>query len=139
MTNRSPFGVDFSSFVGGLPDLDPTFSLVEGDRNPLECVARRWLTPHGTLEGTTDDDAEFGCDVRQWLQQRGSATARARMKLALEAEARKEQRVRSCVVTITQTATGLKIVGTVETDRRAQYALTVSVTQFAALVAIEAL
>ena len=117
-----------------MADLDPTFTPQEGERNALENVARRWLTPHGTLPG--DDD--FGRDVRQWLQARTSSVTRARIKAALEQEARKEERVRKCTVTVTATTTGLSIVGVVEVDMARTFRLTLNVTEFAAVAAIEA-
>lgn len=122
-------GIDLSSFVGGVPDLDPTFTLLDGDSNVLENVARRWLTPTGTLPG--DKDGDFGTDVRSWIQARQSATSRARLKLALEAEARKEERVRSCTVTVTTVRDGYSIVGSVQLDTGKSYTLTLSVSNYA--------
>lgn len=67
-----------------------------------------------------------------------SATTRVRIKQALEAEARREERVRKCTVTLTVTSSLLSIVGLVETDRSRSFRLVLNVSEFAAAVAIEA-
>ena len=132
----SRVGLDISSFVGGVPDLDPTFTPLDGDRNALENVARRWLTPRGSLPG--DDDGDFGTDVRSWIQARQSGPSRARLKLALEAEARKEERIRSCTVTVSPVRDGLSIVGTVTLDNSSTFTLTLSVSAYATTFLSEA-
>lgn len=133
-TNRA--GSDLSSFVGGAADLDPTFTPLDGDRNALENVGRRWLTPRGTLPG--DADGDFGTDVRSWIQSRQSGTSRVRLKLALEAEARKEERIRSCTVTVTPVRDGLTIVGAAALDNGKTFELTLGVTAYATTFRTEA-
>lgn len=111
MTTRSPFGTEFSTFRGGVPGLDPTFTEISGEILVVECVLRRWVTPKGSIPDLPND----GEDVRSYLQMRNSATSRARCKRNLEAEARKEDGVKQCDVTVEPNDEGLRIVGTIKT------------------------
>lgn len=127
MTIRSPFGLDVSTFRSGTPGLDPTFELQDGARNVVEVVARRWLTPYGTLEGAPD----FGHDVRQYMQARQTAITRARAKIALRAEALKEQRVKDCLIEIKPLDKVMRIEAVVVVDPGQRFSLTVNVSELA--------
>lgn len=135
MAARSPYGIELSSFVGGVLDLDPTFTPRSGPENPVEVVARRWLTPHGSLPGK---DKDFGRDVRQYFQQRQNAITRARAKAALEREALKDERVRSCAVTVSTVGETLRIHGVITLATGKSFALTLSVGEFRTAVSIDA-
>lgn len=98
MTMDNPFGTDWSTFVDGVPDLDPTFSTLSNpDRTLAEVLARRLITRRGAIE----EDPEFGTDVRQWCQARMGPVALAKIKFAVEAECLKEERVTSVTATVT--------------------------------------
>lgn len=125
MTTASPFGVDISTFRGGVPGLDPTFTPITGGRVVVEAVLRRWLTPRGSL----DDLPEDGCDCRKFIQMRMSATNRARAKRELEAEARKEDGVAICTVTVEPLeGGGLRITGSIKTRTGQTFRTVISAT-----------
>lgn len=88
------YGLDITTWAGGVPDLDPLFGEVSGEQAVLECVARRFITTTGTLEG----DPDFGTDLRIYMSARMSPIRLARLKQAIVAEALKEERVLSCTV-----------------------------------------
>jgi phage baseplate assembly protein W len=127
MTTASPFGLDVSTFRGGAPGLDPTFELQDGPINVVEVVARRFLTPNGTLEG----DPDFGHDIRQYIQARQNAITRARARAALRSEAMKEQRVRECAVEITYVGNVMKVTAIVTVDAGGVFSLTISASELA--------
>jgi hypothetical protein len=134
VTTASPFGVDISTFRGGVPGLDPTFSPITGGRVVVEAVLRRWLTPRGSL----DDIPEDGCDVRKFLQMRMTAVSRARAKRELEVEAQKEDGVASCTVLVeatgTGTSVGLRFTGTIKTRTGSTFRTVISATALATTV-----
>lgn len=59
-----PDRADFSTFVSpsGLPDLDPSWTPIEGPRTVLEHCARRLITTPGQY-----DDPEWGFDISTYL------------------------------------------------------------------------
>lgn len=131
-------GLDISTFVGGSPDLDPVAQLISGERSVVESVARRWLTPKGSLPGPREEVEDYGEDCRGWLQARNSATKRAALRASLQAQALLEERVKKADVTVEQTATGLRIVGVITPDTEKPMRLTLTVSEFRTSVQIEA-
>jgi hypothetical protein len=127
MTARSPFGTDVSTFRTGSPGLDPTWELVDGPVTVVEIVARRFLTPHGTLEG----DSDFGHDVRQYMQARQSAVMRARARMKLRAEALKEQRVKDCTIEITTVGKTMTISAILHLSSGQSFSLTIGISELA--------
>jgi phage baseplate assembly protein W len=83
------YGSDFTTFVGGRPDIDPRFMLIETSRVVAETCARRLLTPRGSLVG----DPDFGFDLRDYLGARITNVQRARIVSGVEEEMRKDERV----------------------------------------------
>jgi len=130
VTTRSPFGVDFSTFRGSAPGLDPTFTEMLGDRGVVERVLRRWLTPRSSLPDLPNE----GRDVRTYLQMRMSATNRARAKRELEAEARLEEGVASCTVTVEPVGGGLKFTGAIRLQSGRTYRTVVTATDLATTI-----
>lgn len=103
------FGSEWSTFVGGVPDLDPLFGEISGQRSVQENCARRLMTPNGSL----DDDKNFGFDIRTYSSARMTALKKARLKAGIETELRKEQRVLAASVisiTITPSSNSMHIV-----------------------------
>lgn len=92
MTMATDYGTDVSTF----PDLDPSFTLISGPRVVIEAIARRLVTPRGTMPGRPND----GIDVRQWLNDSVDAGTLARMHGAIESEIAKDERVQRAAVSL---------------------------------------
>lgn len=82
------FGTDISC----IDDLDPMFSLVEGNTTLAQAILRRLSTPRGGLL----DDASYGYDVRSLLCDESTPQRLAAAKMAIESEVEKDERVLSC-------------------------------------------
>lgn len=104
------YGSDLSTFTSATPDL--SFKPISGKRAILEAVARRWITPRGTL--ITDRNA--GTDLHMWLNGSFSATNISILQQALADEAQKDERVRSCIVTCTLIDRTLYVNGRIEVN-----------------------
>lgn len=75
------FGIDVSTYLlndDGEPDLDPTFTLMSGERVVAEAVLRRW-EDHGAL--------------RELLSKRVSTNDLLELRGAMAAEAERDERV----------------------------------------------
>ncbi len=95
MTSRSPFGSDFVTFRPGQePDIDPTFTPVEGEPAIVQAVLRSW--------------ADY---LRELAHVRMSATARERGKRRLIALAESDERVARAEVQVEIGGIGLRITG----------------------------
>lgn len=92
------FGTDVSTF----PDLDPQFRLISGQRVVAEAVARRWLTPRGSVSY----DETYGEDVRAYLHARVDGPRLRALEAALQAQAVADERVQSAVVTLSTSTSG---------------------------------
>jgi len=108
------YGTDISTFFGDGPegpDLDPNFRTIEGYRVIGEAVLRRWTQRREELI----EDPEAGEDVRGLLNAKTTRSRLFNKQIALEGEAEKDERVRSCSVLITTSDDGkvLKIRGTI--------------------------
>ncbi len=86
------WGGDVSTF----PDLDATFSLLTSQRVVAEAVARRLLTPHGTLFY----DPDSGLDVRELLSEGFTPAKIYRLKSLISSEAEADERVLSADVSL---------------------------------------
>ena len=96
-TNISPETTDYGSDVSAFPDLDPTFTIIDGTQVVAQAIAARWSMPQGCCED--DEDAGFYAVM---LLNRPMNTADAfRAAQRLETEARKDERVYSCPVRLT--------------------------------------
>ncbi len=93
----SGLGTDVSTF----PDLDRGFSLITGRRAVAEAVARRWITPRGSLPWAPG----VGEDVRQYLSARVDGPRLRALEAALQAQAEGEERVASAAVTVAWSGT----------------------------------
>lgn len=91
------FGTDISTF----PDLDPHLRLISGQRVVAEAVARRWLTPRGSVPY----DETYGEDVRAYLNARVDGPRLRALEAALQAQAVADERVASAQVSLTWSGT----------------------------------
>lgn len=83
------YGLDISC----VDDIDPSLSLVSGSEGLMQAVARRWMTRAGELFY----DPDYGTDIHDWI---GTMVVAGRIEARLEAEALKDERVRSCSVAV---------------------------------------
>lgn len=101
------FGRDVSTFVLNPEDeydVDSNFTVIDGTRVVSEAIARRLVTPRGSLEY----DPDFGLDLRAWvnagLTDTGAENTNApdlfAMRAAIEAECLKDERVDSVVADV---------------------------------------
>jgi hypothetical protein len=117
-----PYGSDVSTF----PDLDPTLSLISTQRAIAEVVARRWLTPNGSLFYAPSE----GVDVREYLNQ-GFTKARVyALQAQLAAEAEADERVESASVRVDFNAQAqtLKVSATLRPYDSGPFALVLTVS-----------
>jgi phage baseplate assembly protein W len=87
----SGFGSDFSA----VDDLDPRLVTVDGVETVQQAIARRLSTPSGGLWY----DENYGLDVKTFLLDTGLPIALAEARIT--AECLKEERVSSCITTVT--------------------------------------
>lgn len=120
------YGTDISTF----PDLDPTFTLITGERVVAESIARRWTTPPGSLEGEED----YGYDVRLHLNQALSPRDLFRIQSVLTQEAEKEERVEGVDVTVDHNFSSgtLKVVGAIQTNDVGTFDLVLAIDKVSA-------
>jgi hypothetical protein len=86
-------GLDVSSF----PDLDPSFTLIGGFRVVAEAIARRFITPKGTLSR----DPNYGFDVRSLLNEKFTPSNLYLWRRFMIAQAELDERVLSADITLT--------------------------------------
>jgi len=106
------YGTDVSTYRDG--DLDPTFTLISGNRAVAEAIARRLETPHGGLLRYPD----YGADLRGWLSRdfNDPIATLFGIKTQVEEQAEQDERVISAEATVTYdpTAQRLHIVASIE-------------------------
>lgn len=114
------YGTDIST-PDGL-DLDPLFTFVTGLEGLGQAFLRRLVTAHGSLDG----DADYGHDVRQYLND--DSPDLPAISAAVTAELAKDERVESVVATVTADVEGaLRITATGYASTVGPFRLTLSV------------
>jgi hypothetical protein len=88
---------DFGLDVSCLPDLDPSFTLISGFRVVAEAIARRFITPKGTLLR----DPNYGFDVRSILNEKFTPANLFLWRRLMIAQAELDERVLSTDITLT--------------------------------------
>jgi phage baseplate assembly protein W len=88
---------DFGSDVSAIPDLDPAFTLRTGARVLGEALARRLMTPSGSLFY----DPDYGLDLRAFLNESFTPRTAAKLQTLIAAEVQKDPRVASVAVVVT--------------------------------------
>lgn len=97
------YGTDISTFLNG--DLDPAFTVISGPQVVVEAVARRLLTPQGSLIS----DPAYGYDVRWLLHADLDRKAEARAIGAMRAQVEADERILSSSVSLTRIGESLAI------------------------------
>lgn len=114
---------DLGSDLSGVADLDPSGAMVSGRSCLSQAIARRLTTPRGRLI----DDANYGLDLRAFLNDDLSPADLGRIKALAEAECLKDERVRAATVTFTLPASGVAVVTLVIQDGTGPFNLVLSV------------
>src|SRR6185503_16253832 len=83
---------DFSASLDGVTDIGARFTYATGFRNLGNCLARRLITPRGSLSW----DLDAGTDVRTFLNHGDTPQARFAVAAAVNDECLKDERVDSC-------------------------------------------
>lgn len=119
------YGVDWSTFTAGVPDLDPTFTGFGGDDLVVEAAARRLITPRGSLPGAPD----YGYDLRQHMQARLTPLKLAQIRSAIVSEVTKDERITraECLAESINSGATMRVRLTVSTTTRS-YALVLEVS-----------
>lgn len=102
-----------------------TFELVSGRTTLVQAILRRFQTRRGTLV----DDPDYGLDLTDWVGKRTDTAQLLAWQQALQAEARKDQRVRSARARLTTLPSGvLRFTLALETSE-GPFSLTVQVSE----------
>src|SRR5438445_2659967 len=88
---------NFGSDVSCFPDLDESFTLITGFRVVAEALARRFITPKGTLRR----DPNFGFDVRALLNEKFTKANLYLWRRIMIAQAELDERVITADITLT--------------------------------------
>jgi phage baseplate assembly protein W len=124
VTPSKTYGLEWSTFTAGVPDLDPTFSLFGGEMLVVEAAARRLITPRGSVPGAPD----YGYDLTQHIQARLTPVKLAQIRTAVIAEVTKDERVASADCDCAAINGGLRVRVTVATKVQS-YAFVLNVSQ----------
>lgn len=95
--------VDFGRDIRAVNDLDVSFSLVGGEENLGNALARRLSTTRGYLFRAFGGDPDYGLGLINWLNADFTAPTIAALETEIEAECRKDERVQDCNATVTHT------------------------------------
>ncbi len=87
---------DFGKSIAGPTDIPSQFYYATGLKNLGNHIARRLITPRGSMPWALND----GYDVRQLVNAEFTAQNRARAEAAIAAEVEKDDRVVACAATI---------------------------------------
>lgn len=83
---------DLGTAIDCVTDVGARFTFVSGKKALANAIARRLITPRGTLSW----DADYGSDVRSFLNRGSTQQARFAIGAAVNDECLKEERVDSC-------------------------------------------
>lgn len=87
-------GTDVSTFVNGLPDLDPMFNLISGRRLLVEAAARRLMT-----DPVFTRDDRYGLNLRKWASARMTPVALAKLNSSIRGQLLLDERILDVQVT----------------------------------------
>jgi phage baseplate assembly protein W len=112
-----------------LQDLDATGLEVSGRTVLAQAVLRRLITPRGRLI----DDANYGFDLTQFIDDDLGPADLARIRAGIEAECLKDERVAVVTAKVTLTA-GVMVVTVNLTDSAGPFTLVVAVSAITATI-----
>jgi len=92
-----------------LPDLSENEDLAAEEQCLIQDLLNGWFQPKGIADGTADG-AEWGFDIRGQLNRGFTRDALFALKVAMETQANRDDRVQACVVQLTATDTGRLII-----------------------------
>lgn len=107
MAISTDYGTDLSTYMdpsSGVPDLDPTFAIISGPRVVIERVARKLMTPTGSML-----KAGWGFDMRSVLQSSLTPAQIGQLRGIVSDQINQEPEVESCSVSIAYTIQGKRI------------------------------
>lgn len=113
---------DFGTELSCVTDIAGDNRSVSGFRVVAEAIARRWITPRGRLIGFPD----YGYDVTQHINDDMSPRDISALASALQAEAVKDQRVASCIVSIAIDNDGLMTIDAEVDTAQGPFSLTIA-------------
>lgn len=128
MTVGSPYGWDLSCVT----DLDPSATEVGGNVILGQSCARRLITARGTLV----DDANYGFDIRQFIDNDLTTSQIGRLQSEIEQELLKDDRVSSITSVAVFQASGIMTVTVLIEAAAGPFALVLTVTQLAATITV---
>lgn len=115
------FGTDVSTF----PDLDPSFTPISGTRVVAEAIARRLMTPRGSLAGYPN----YGYDLRAAVNEYMGLRDQLRIQSAVAGECEADERVNRANVVVTFSAPTSQLTVTVRLETAAgPFVLVLAVT-----------
>jgi hypothetical protein len=129
-------GTDISTFLQTstgeyVPGLSPDFAVISGSRVVGEAIARRLITPRGTLAY----DLDYGLDLRAYLNDDLGPTDLYTLGSLIEAEAEKDERVMAAEATLTLDRASSRLrVQLLLTIADAVFTLTLSIDQLSLTV-----
>lgn len=115
---------DFGSAWSCLTDLTMPATYASSFRVVAEAIARRWQTPRGGLI----DDPNYGFDLSDFVNDDIDPRVQSQIAFNASQEAKKDERVLSCDVTVTPFPGGVLIVTGSVTTEDGPFTLVVSVS-----------
>ena len=100
-SSDASLGIDVGSFVGDPAGIDPGFGLISGIDAVAQCVARRLLTPRGTLV----DAPDVGIDLRSYLNEAITDAMLSQIRSDVVQEATGDERVLDAAAEVSFDAT----------------------------------
>lgn len=114
---------DYGKGIAGPTDLPAQFYFAEGTKNLGNHLARRLITPRGSMSWAPTD----GFDVRSLINAELTPQARARAEASIAAEAERDERVERCQSTITRVSSSELVVTLIITAAEGSFPLVLSV------------
>lgn len=107
--STDPYGRD----LAGVSDIDELFIEVEGDDAMVQALARRLITPRGTLI----DDDDYGMDLRSYLSRKLTEPELAALPSSVANELRKDDAVIDVTCELVVYEAGERIELDIQVDR----------------------
>ena len=121
-------GVDIGT--PGAADLDPYFGLVREGRCLVEALARRLVTPRGSLLNYP----RYGYDLRQWINAELDASDLREIERAAAEECRADERVDEVQLEAAFSDDRLTLTGTVTAITGQTFRLTLAVSEVTVII-----